>query len=84
MEFTVGLQEINRGQISLVGGKAVNLGELTKVDGIIVPTGFCVTTHAFVTFMAQSPDVAAAVESLMPCPLETAPQLPNWPQASGG
>ena len=64
MEFTVGLQEINRGQISLVGGKAVNLGELTKVDGIIVPTGFCVTTHAFVASMAQSPDVAAAVDRL--------------------
>jgi pyruvate,water dikinase len=64
MEFTVGLQEINRGQISLVGGKAVNLGELTKVDGIIVPTGFCVTTHAFVASMAHSPDVAAAVDRL--------------------
>ena len=84
MEFTVGLQKIDRGQVSLVGGKAVNLGELTKVDGIIVPTGFCVTTHAFVTSWRTRPTLPLPWTGSMPCPLETAPQLPNWPQASGG
>lgn len=77
MEFTVGLQEIDRGQVPLVGGKAANLGELTKLDGIIVPKGFCVTTDAFVAFLAQSPDVAAAVDKLDASPTgeEPATQL---------
>lgn len=64
MEFTVDLQDIDRSHVPLVGGKAASLGELAKVDGVIVPTGFCVTTHAFDVLMAHSPDVAAAVNRL--------------------
>lgn len=41
------LQAIRRGQVALVGGKAAQLGELTAIDGIDVPPGFCVTTAAF-------------------------------------
>ena len=33
--------------ITSAGGKGANLGELTKVDGIVVPDGFCVTTNAY-------------------------------------
>jgi pyruvate,water dikinase len=31
----------------VVGGKAANLGELSRLDGTYVPSGFCVTTVAF-------------------------------------
>ena len=31
----------------LVGGKGANLGELSKIEGIRVPEGFCVTTQAY-------------------------------------
>lgn len=31
----------------LVGGKGLNLGELSKIQGIQVPEGFCVTTAGF-------------------------------------
>ncbi|WP_344418277.1 phosphoenolpyruvate synthase [Pseudonocardia ailaonensis] len=47
----VGLGEITTGigntQVGEVGGKAANLGELTRVEGVRVPPGFVVTAGAF-------------------------------------
>lgn len=45
--FTMWLDEIDRTQLALVGGKGANLGELARLDGIRVPDGFCVTTTAY-------------------------------------
>ena len=53
------LTEIDRDDSELVGGKAANLGELSRIEGITVPAGFCVTTDAFRRGM--TPDLAAAV-----------------------
>jgi len=36
------LKEVGKTQLSLVGGKGLNLGELTKIQGVQVPEGFCV------------------------------------------
>ncbi|HKN64772.1 MAG TPA: PEP/pyruvate-binding domain-containing protein [Gemmatimonadaceae bacterium] len=41
------LEQIDKTQSSVVGGKAVHLGELSRIDGIRVPPGFCVTTLAY-------------------------------------
>ena len=49
------LHEIDRTQVALVGGKGAQLGELTRIDGIRVPAGFCVTTDAFRRVMAAAP-----------------------------
>ena len=38
--------DIDAGMLAVVGGKAANLGELTKA-GLPVPPGFCVTTEAY-------------------------------------
>ncbi len=40
--------EIGTSDLSLVGGKALNLGQLTQ-SGFRVPAGFCVTTEAYRT-----------------------------------
>ncbi|WP_088068918.1 phosphoenolpyruvate synthase [Gottfriedia luciferensis] len=40
-------QEIEKTQLFLVGGKGLNLGELSKIQGIQVPKGFCITTEGF-------------------------------------
>ncbi|PAD17134.1 phosphoenolpyruvate synthase [Shouchella clausii] len=40
-------QEMDEKQLLLVGGKGLNLGELSKIQGIHVPEGFCVTTTGF-------------------------------------
>ena len=45
--LVLGFQEMEKTQLLLVGGKGLNLGELSKIQGIHVPDGFCVTTLAF-------------------------------------
>ena len=45
--YTLDFQEIDGSQVTLVGGKGANLGELSRIDGLRVPAGFCITTDAF-------------------------------------
>jgi pyruvate,water dikinase len=41
------LDEVNGTNLPEVGGKGANLGELSRIEGILVPEGFCVTTEAY-------------------------------------
>lgn len=52
--FVLGLHEMESRQLSLVGGKGLNLGVLAKLEGIQVPEGFCVTTEAYQTVIGQN------------------------------
>ncbi|EGL17307.1 MULTISPECIES: phosphoenolpyruvate synthase [unclassified Paenibacillus] len=45
--LVLGFQEMEKAQLMLVGGKGLNLGELSKMEGIQVPEGFCVTTAGY-------------------------------------
>ena len=45
--FVLGFQDIDKSKLSLVGGKGANLGELSRIEGITVPDGFCISTEAF-------------------------------------
>ncbi|MBG9498786.1 phosphoenolpyruvate synthase [Bacillus thuringiensis] len=45
--FVLDFQEIEKTQLFLVGGKGLNLGELSNIQGIQVPEGFCVTTIGY-------------------------------------
>ncbi|MBU5347307.1 phosphoenolpyruvate synthase [Paenibacillus lautus] len=47
-------QEIDKKQLGLVGGKGLNLGELSKIEGIRVPEGFCVTTIGYQRAIEQN------------------------------
>lgn len=51
--------DVGRDDVALVGGKGANLGELSRIEGVAVPNGFCVTTEAFRRGMTS--DVAAAI-----------------------
>ncbi len=51
--LVLGFQEMNKKQLSLVGGKGLNLGELSKIEGLQVPEGFCVTTEGYQKAIAQ-------------------------------
>jgi phosphoenolpyruvate synthase/pyruvate phosphate dikinase len=55
--YVLDFQEIDQAQIALVGGKGAHLGELSRIDGISVPAGFCVTTEAFRRIMADAPSL---------------------------
>jgi len=43
----IGFEETDKSAILIVGGKGANLGELSRIDGIQVPDGFCITTEAY-------------------------------------
>ena len=58
--YVLGFQEIDQTQVAVVGGKAAHLGELSRIDGVRVPDGFCVTTHAFQRIMAAAPSADVA------------------------
>lgn len=62
--YVLGFQEIDKTQLMLVGGKGANLGELSKLAGIHVPPGFCITTHAFQRIMGEAPSITAALDQL--------------------
>ena len=57
MVYVSDLEEIDRSQVALVGGKAAGLGELSRMAGIAVPAGFCVTTKAFERIAADAPSI---------------------------
>ncbi|SNS67663.1 pyruvate, water dikinase [Asanoa hainanensis] len=46
--YVVDLTEVGETQVAVVGSKGAHLGELSRIDGVAVPAGFCVTTEAFV------------------------------------
>lgn len=62
--LVLGFQEINKNQLMLVGGKGLNLGILSKVDGIHVPEGFCVTTVGYQKAIAQNVTYHALLDQL--------------------
>lgn len=62
--YLVGFQEIDQTQVAIVGGKGAHLGELSRIEGISVPPGFCVTTNAFRRVMAQAPSIDDRLDRL--------------------
>ena len=62
--YVLGFQEIDKTKLALVGGKGANLGELSRIEGIRVPEGFCVTTEAYKSIIGQTPELYALLEQL--------------------
>jgi phosphoenolpyruvate synthase/pyruvate phosphate dikinase len=62
--YVLGFQEIDQSQVAVVGGKGAHLGELSRIEGIRVPDGFCVTTDAFRRIMAEAPSVDDRLDRL--------------------
>jgi rifampicin phosphotransferase len=62
--YLLSFQEINESQVAVVGGKGAHLGELSRIEGIRVPTGFCVTTVAFRRIMAAAPSIGGRLDAL--------------------
>ncbi|MCM3882502.1 phosphoenolpyruvate synthase [Frankia sp. R82] len=58
------LQEIDETQAAIVGGKGAHLGALSRVEGIRVPAGFCVTTGAFRRIVAKVPSIDDRLDRL--------------------
>ncbi|ASS95287.1 phosphoenolpyruvate synthase [Peribacillus simplex] len=62
--LVLGFQEMEKTQLLLVGGKGLKLGELSKIQGIQVPEGFCVTTVGFQKAIEQNETFQALLDQL--------------------
>ncbi|WP_158887971.1 rifamycin-inactivating phosphotransferase [Amycolatopsis anabasis] len=62
--YVLDLQEIDRTQVAVGGGKGAHLGELSRIEGIRVPAGFCVTTDAFRRVMEDAPSIDEQLDRL--------------------
>lgn len=66
--YVCNFTETDRSMLATVGGKGANLGELSRIDGIHVPPGFCVTTAAFRQVVHSSPEVSRLLDELAALP----------------
>ena len=64
--YVLDFGEIDQAQVAAVGGKGAHLGELSRIEGIRVPAGFCVTTDAFQRIMAEAPWIDNRLDGLAP------------------
>jgi pyruvate,water dikinase len=62
--YVLDLQDIDQTQVALVGGKGANLGELSRIDEVSVPAGFCVTANAFQGILAEAPSIENQLDRL--------------------
>jgi rifampicin phosphotransferase len=62
--YVLGFQEIGQTQVALVGGKGARLGELSRIEDLRVPAGYCVTTDAFQRIMAEAPTIDGQLDRL--------------------
>jgi rifampicin phosphotransferase len=68
--YVLNFQEIDKTKLYMVGGKGANLGELSKVPGILVPEGFCVTTEAYKKITENNEELNGLLDELSHLRLE--------------
>ncbi|NHM30714.1 phosphoenolpyruvate synthase [Neobacillus terrae] len=73
--LVLGLQEIGKTQLMFVGGKGLNLWELSKIQGIQVPEGFCVTTEGYQKAIEQNETFQALLHQLTTLNVEDRDQI---------
>lgn len=64
--YILDFYNIDRLKLMIVGGKGANLGELSKIKGIQVPDGFCVTTEAYKKATENNPELNSLLNELSP------------------
>ena len=62
--FVLGFQDIDKTKLMVVGGKGANLGELSKIEGIRVPDGFCISTEAFKRIIGETSSIHELLNQL--------------------
>ncbi|MFH8399554.1 phosphoenolpyruvate synthase [Streptomyces anulatus] len=63
-QYVLDLGEVDETRVAVVGGKGAHLGGLSRIEGIRVPDGFCVTTDAFRRAMAEVPSLDDRLDEL--------------------
>jgi len=62
--YVLGFQDIDKTKIRVVGGKGASLGELSRIEGICVPDGFCISTEAFKRIIGETPSINELLDQL--------------------
>jgi phosphoenolpyruvate synthase/pyruvate phosphate dikinase len=62
--YVLALGEVDKSKAALVGGKGANLGELSRIEGIRVPEGFCLSTEAFERSVGEPPSISRLLAEL--------------------
>ncbi len=62
--YVLGFREIDKTKLPMVGGKGANLGELSRVEGIRVPDGFCVSTAAYKRIIGETSSISDLLDQL--------------------
>src|SRR4051794_16423958 len=62
--YVVDLREVDETQVAVAGGKGASLGALSRIEGVRVPPGFCVTTDAFRRIMGEAPSLGDRLDRL--------------------
>ncbi|CQR72622.1 Phosphoenolpyruvate synthase [Sporomusa ovata DSM 2662] len=62
--FVIGFHDIDKTKFMVVGGKGANLGELSKIEGIRVPDGFCISTEAFKRILGETSSINELLDQL--------------------
>ncbi len=62
--YVLGYEDVDQTELTAVGGKGANLGELSKIEGIRVPEGFCVSTEAFKRVIRETPSISELLDEL--------------------
>ena len=62
--YVVGLGDVDRTQVEVVGGKGAHLGELSRIEGVRVPAGFCVTVDAYRLVMENALSIDDRIDRL--------------------
>ncbi|MES9740044.1 phosphoenolpyruvate synthase [Peribacillus frigoritolerans] len=62
--YVLEFREIDKTKQMVVGGKGMNLGECSRIDEILVPEGFCVTTEAFKRVIGENDELHQLLDQL--------------------
>jgi phosphoenolpyruvate synthase/pyruvate phosphate dikinase len=60
----MGFEETGKSANLVVGGKGANLGELSRIDSIKVPDGFCITTEAYKKLTENNQEFSCLLDEL--------------------
>jgi pyruvate,water dikinase len=64
MRLVLDFQEIDQTDIAVAGGKGASLAALSRIEGLRVPPGFCVTVEAFARATADAPALGDLIAKL--------------------
>ncbi|WNG59126.1 phosphoenolpyruvate synthase [Archangium gephyra] len=62
--YVLGFQDLDKTKRMVAGGKGANLGELSRIEGIRVPDGFCISTEAFKRIIGEIPSLGGLLDQL--------------------